>query len=52
VDPSGTYVYAANYASNDVSQYTIGAGGGLTPMAVPSASAGGGPVSITVVTGP
>jgi 6-phosphogluconolactonase len=31
VDPSGQYVYAANYDSGSISQYTIGGGGALVP---------------------
>ena len=47
VDPSGTYVYVANFGDNDVSQYRINADGSLTAIttAVP---AGSGPYSITV----
>jgi DNA-binding beta-propeller fold protein YncE len=37
VDPSGQYVYTANFGSNNVSQYSIGTGntstnGELTPI--------------------
>ena len=33
IDPSGKFVYLANYGSADVSAYTISAGGALTPVA-------------------
>lgn len=48
VDPSGKYVYVANFSSNDVSQYTVGANGSLTPMTTATVVAGTGPVSITI----
>ncbi len=40
VDPSGSYAYVANANSADVSQYTIGASGALTPMAAATVAAG------------
>jgi DNA-binding beta-propeller fold protein YncE len=46
VDPLGRYVYVANGAGNNVSQYTIGANGALTPMS--TVAAGTGPQSIAV----
>jgi len=46
--PSGRYVYVANSGSNDVSQYTIGADGSLTPMALALAPAGMNPRSVAV----
>ncbi|MDA8421314.1 MAG: beta-propeller fold lactonase family protein, partial [Pseudomonadota bacterium] len=46
VDPSGRYVYVANYIGNTVSQYTIGAGGSLTPMTLSTVSTAG-PDAIT-----
>src|SRR6266568_2656708 len=48
VDPSGKYAYVANASSNDVSQYTIGATGGLTPMGPATIAAGTTPYSVTV----
>ncbi len=52
VDPSGMYVYVANslngVGGNTISQYTIGAGGALTAMAVPTVAAGNSPASVTV----
>jgi 6-phosphogluconolactonase (cycloisomerase 2 family) len=53
VDPTGHYVYAANYngsTSGSVSQYTIGADGSLTPNGAGAtvASNGFGPNGITV----
>jgi len=53
VDPSGKYVYVANFGDGTVSQYTIGAPssltpGVLTPMSPPTVLAGTNPVSITV----
>ncbi len=59
VDPSGRYVYVANYTSGNVSVYTIGLGGALVPAngyacgRPPPESyncfdAGNGPYSVTV----
>jgi 6-phosphogluconolactonase (cycloisomerase 2 family)/uncharacterized protein YjdB len=52
VDPSGHYVYAANYnasGAGTVSQYTIGANGSLTPNIAGAVSTSGlGPNGITV----
>ncbi len=48
VDPSGKFVYVANDLSDNVSQYTIGPDGSLTPMTTPTVPAGSGPFSITV----
>src|SRR2546428_10062227 len=45
---SGRYVYVANTGSNDVSQYTIGADGSLTPMALAVVPAGMNPRSVAV----
>jgi hypothetical protein len=39
----------ANFRSNNVSQYTIGADGALTPMATATVAAGTGPVSVITV---
>ena len=52
-DPTGKYAYEANYtldfnpAPGTVSQYTVGTGGQLTPMATPAVVAGDGPAWIT-----
>ena len=53
IDPSGKYVYVANYglfgiAGGSISQYTIGAGGSLTPMTPATVAAGTNPTSVTV----
>ncbi|MDB6083165.1 MAG: hypothetical protein JWN43_1046, partial [Gammaproteobacteria bacterium] len=52
VDPSGHYLYVANYnhdLSGSISQYTIGSDGSLTAMPTPSVStAGVGPNGVTV----
>jgi len=51
VDPSGKYAYVANSGSEFISQFSIGAGGGLVPMNPPtvqSGNAGSGPISVTV----
>lgn len=51
-DPTGKYAYEANYtldfgpAPGTVSQYTVGTGGQLTPMATPTVVAGDGPAWI------
>jgi len=49
VDPSGKFVYVADYGGGAVLQYTIGASGSLTPMTVPSVAAGANTASITIV---
>ena len=45
IDPTGAYVYVANSGSGSsggtISQYTIGAGGALTPMSPATVSVGG-----------
>jgi 6-phosphogluconolactonase (cycloisomerase 2 family) len=46
VDPTGAYAYATNRGESSLSQYTIGAGGALTPMATPTVGAGLNPTSI------
>ena len=51
VAPSGKYVYVANSLDSVISQFTIGAGGALVPMSMPtvlSGVAGSGPVSVIV----
>ena len=51
-DPTGKYAYETNYTLDvsagpgSVSQYTVGAGGQLTPMATPVVVAGNGPAWI------
>lgn len=47
VDPSGKFVYVANYGSNDISAYIIGPDGALADMGL--FTAGTGPVSVTTV---
>jgi DNA-binding beta-propeller fold protein YncE len=46
VSPTGPYVYTANFGTNDVSLYSIGAGGALTFVA--SVAAGAGPAAIAL----
>ena len=46
VNPTGTYVYTANFGTNDISRYSIGAGGALTFVA--TVAAGAGPASIAL----
>jgi 6-phosphogluconolactonase (cycloisomerase 2 family) len=48
-DPSGQFVYAANYNSNDISAYVVDAGtGALTPVSGSPFAAGGQPHSIAI----
>jgi DNA-binding beta-propeller fold protein YncE len=49
VDPSGRYVYVTSSFDNYVRQYTIGAGGTLTPATAETVDAGSGPAGIAVV---
>jgi len=46
VDPTNSYVYVVNYGSNNVSQWAIGTGGALTPLANPTVAAGAKPTAI------
>ena len=46
VEPTGRFVYVANFGSNTVSQFRIGAGGALTAIAVALASNGTTPTSL------
>jgi len=47
IDPLSQFVYVANYGGYTVSQYTIGAGGGLAPIASATAvAAGTHPISV------
>ena len=48
VDPSGSYAYVANANGPNVTQYTIGTDGALTPMTSPKVRTGDGPCSVTV----
>ena len=48
VDPSGSFAYIANSASNDVSQFSIGPKGALTPLSPDTVAAGNGPGSVAV----
>lgn len=48
VDPTGRYAYVANHGASNVSQYTIGASGGLSPMTTATVATGAEPCSITV----
>jgi 6-phosphogluconolactonase len=41
VDPSGKYVYVANWGSNNISQFTIGGDGSLSPIASAATVAAG-----------
>jgi 6-phosphogluconolactonase (cycloisomerase 2 family) len=51
-DPYWNYVYVADFASNQVSQYAFSPGSGvLTPLSNPTISTGTSPVSITVISG-
>jgi 6-phosphogluconolactonase (cycloisomerase 2 family) len=45
---SGGYAYATNQMSQDISQYTIGPNGALTPMAVATVASGTEPMTITI----
>jgi 6-phosphogluconolactonase (cycloisomerase 2 family) len=48
VEPSGQYVYVANYNADTVSQYTIGATGALTPVGSGSVATGSHPNGVTI----
>jgi len=51
-DPNFNFVYVADYASNQVSQYEFSPGSGvLTPLSNPSVSTGTSPASITIRSG-
>ena len=49
VDYTGTFLYAANKSSNDISAYKIGGPSTLTPISGSPFTAGSGPVSIALV---
>lgn len=48
IDPSGQFLYAVNFNSNDVSAYTLSAAGALTPVAGSPFAAGTQPHSIAI----
>jgi 6-phosphogluconolactonase (cycloisomerase 2 family) len=48
VDPSGSHVYVACRASDEVSQYRIQSDNSLQPLATPTISVGNEPVSIAL----
>ncbi|HEX8814560.1 MAG TPA: beta-propeller fold lactonase family protein [Terriglobales bacterium] len=51
-DPFWNFVYVADFASNQISQYLFSPGSGvLTPLSNPAISTGTSPVSITVISG-
>jgi 6-phosphogluconolactonase (cycloisomerase 2 family) len=51
VDPSGHFAYVANQASDNVSQYRIGADGTLSPLVPDEVPAGTTPYAVTTVGG-
>jgi hypothetical protein len=52
MDPSAPFLYVANSQANSISQYAWGSGtGALTPLGVPTISAGGQPVSLAIRAG-
>jgi YVTN family beta-propeller protein len=46
VDPAGKFAYVTNFASNDVSMYTVGTGGALTSLGTIAAETS--PTSVAV----
>src|SRR5438876_10820303 len=42
------FVYVANFASEDVTQYDVGAGGLLAPLVPPAVAAGNVPIGVAV----
>jgi DNA-binding beta-propeller fold protein YncE len=46
IDPSGQFAYVANVSSNNISVYTVGSDGSLTPGT--AVAAGTNPYSVTV----
>ena len=48
IDPTGRFVYVANFSDGNVSQYTINADGSLAPMTPATVTSIGGPQSVTV----
>ncbi len=51
VDPTGRFVYVANYASNNISQFKINLDGSLLPIATTTSQPMTGPFSISVDSG-
>lgn len=52
-DSQGSYLFVADYNSNQISQYKVGVGSGvLTALSPATVSTGGNPVSVTVLPGP
>jgi 6-phosphogluconolactonase (cycloisomerase 2 family) len=47
IDPTGRFAYVANHGDNTVSQYTIGSGAVLAPIAPPTAGTGANPTFVT-----
>jgi DNA-binding beta-propeller fold protein YncE len=52
LDPSGSFLYVANSGDDTLSQFSIGSGGQLMPLAPATVPAGIEPVSIAVSVGP
>jgi 6-phosphogluconolactonase len=51
-DPYWNYVYVADFASNQISQFAFSPGSGvLTPLSNPTISTGTSPISVTVISG-
>jgi DNA-binding beta-propeller fold protein YncE len=48
IDPSGQFLYAVNFNSNDLSAYTVSAAGVLTPIAGSPYAVGTQPHSIAI----
>jgi hypothetical protein len=46
VDPTGSYLYVANTADDDVAQFSIGGDGHLTPLTPATVATGAAPVSL------
>jgi len=51
IDASGRYAYVANNGGNNVSQYTIGADGSLSPMSTAAVAAGTNPQAVASTLG-
>jgi hypothetical protein len=49
IDAAALFVYVVNSTGNSVSQYAIGADGGLTPLTTPTVATGLKPYAIAVV---
>jgi 6-phosphogluconolactonase (cycloisomerase 2 family) len=48
LEPTGQFVYVANYGANNASQYSISAGGTLTPIGGGTVTTGKGPNGVTI----